>query len=513
MQASSLTTRLKRRVTVRDWLWWRLPVMLRSYVAAVPALAMAAIAFEAVKTDWRVSDAVKFALLLCCAVISVASTPRIMYAFPGLTRDLSGVWILPTAILLPPVYAALMPIPMLYVMWRFVHRGVPHRSVFTAASLSLGYGLISWIFRSFPPHFAGPAVGTGSHALTWVLAVVISNLVGSRVHHFLLVGAVKLSDPSVRIRDIEWTWHELQAVFVEVDIGAVLTLVIASAPQLIVVAFPTVLLMRRFVVYPVLIAQARVDAKTGLLNVSTWEAEAEVELSRAVRTRQPVSIALVDIDHFKSVNDTYGHLVGDRVLKAIANALATQSRDYDRVGRFGGEEFVLLLPQTVEGDATRIAERLRRFVEGMQIPIDERPEAPLVKVTISIGVTAMAQDVPRALTDLLAAADSALYQAKQAGRNRVAAAVPADDMGMQAALSRTAPAADPMAAALANDPLTGDTSGPGQTRQTGSQVQVDPTLLSLCLIRLLSVLSGAHREFAAHLSWYPTGCSIQSAKP
>jgi len=344
-------------------------------------------------------------------------------------------------------------------------------------------------------HFAGPAVGTGSHALTWAIAVAISNLIGSKFHHFLIVAAVKISDPSVRIREIEFTRQELQAAFVEIDIGVLLTLAVAIAPQLVVVALPTVLLMRRFIIYPVLIAQSRVDAKTGLLNVSTWEAEAEVELSRAVRTRQPMSIALVDIDHFKSVNDTYGHLVGDRVLKAIANALATHSRDYDRVGRFGGEEFVLLLPQTIEGDATRIAERLRRFVEGMQIPIDERPDAPLVKVTISIGVTAMAEDEPRELTDLLAAADSALYQAKQAGRNRVAAATPGHNMGMEAALAGDYLAVDPMAEALANDPLTGDTSGPGQTRQTGSQVQVDPTLLSLCLIRLLSVLISARHEF------------------
>jgi diguanylate cyclase (GGDEF)-like protein len=90
-------------------------------------------------------------------------------------------------------------------------------------------------------------------------------------------------------------------------------------------------------------AQSRVDAKTGLLNAPTWEAEAEAELSRAARTRQPLSIALADIDHFKSVNDTHGHLAGDRVLKALGNALTTQSRGYDRVGRFGGEEFVLLL--------------------------------------------------------------------------------------------------------------------------------------------------------------------------
>jgi diguanylate cyclase (GGDEF)-like protein len=146
-----------------------------------------------------------------------------------------------------------------------------------------------------------------------------------------------------------------------------------------------------------------------------------------------MSIALVDIDHFKVVNDTYGHLVGDRVLKAIADALTSQSRDYDRTGRFGGEEFVLLLAQTTEKDACNIAERLRGYVASLAIPIDDRPDAPTVSVTISIGVTGMARGETFELTDLLAAADSAMYAAKQAGRNRVAFASPLRDMGISAA--------------------------------------------------------------------------------
>jgi len=323
-----------------------------------------------------------------------------------------------------------------------------------------------------------------------MIAVIVSCLIGSRLHHYLIAGAVKLSDPGVRIRDFEWTGQQLLAVLVEVDIGALVTLAIAVAPELIVVALPTILLMRRFVVYPVLIAQSRVDSKTGLLNVSTWEADAEAELSRAVRTAEPMSIALVDIDHFKAVNDTYGHLAGDRVLRAIANALATRSRDYDRVGRFGGEEFVLLLPQTEEADATRIAERLRRFVESLEIPTDEHPGAPLVSVTISVGVTAMPRGERRELTDLLAAADSALYQAKQAGRNRVAAAAPGHNMGLDAALNGDYLPVDPMTEALAADPLIGvdpqpePAQPPVQVRPPGIQgiqVQADPTPLSLCL--------------------------------
>jgi len=242
----------------------------------------------------------------------------------------------------------------------------------------------------------------------------------------------------------------------------------------VVLAEPTVLLVRRFLVFPMLVAQSRVDSKTGLLNVSTWEAEAEVELSRATRTESPVALALVDIDHFKAVNDTYGHLVGDKVLKSVAQAFTSHLRDYDRAGRFGGEEFVLLLAQTNETDACRIAERLRSHVEGMAVPVDDRPNAPTVSLTISIGVTAMEAGETRELTDLLAAADSALYHAKQTGRNRIAVHAAESNMGLDAEF---------------NGQPTGD-------------VRVDPTGASLGPSTSLSVFMAA-RDEAANASAQP----------
>ena len=165
----------------------------------------------------------------------------------------------------------------------------------------------------------------------------------------------------------------------------------------------------------------RIDTKTELLNASSWEQEATEELFRAVVTGSPTAVALVDIDHFKKVNDTYGHLVGDKALRAVADALRHQLRFYDLAGRFGGEEFAILLPQAREVDALNVAEQLRAHIAAMSIPVgDDAESGPCVRLTVSVGVAALeeASGESRDLTDLLAAADAALYHAKITGRNR-----------------------------------------------------------------------------------------------
>ena len=161
------------------------------------------------------------------------------------------------------------------------------------------------------------------------------------------------------------------------------------------------------------------DSKTGLLNASTWERKAAVEITRAVRTGIPFALALVDIDHFKVVNDTYGHLVEDKALRAVTDALRSQLRDYDLAGRFGEEGFAVLLPHAREADALSVAERLRAHIAAMSIPVgDDIVSGPFVKLTISVGVAGNLDGASRELTDILAAADAALYYAKETGRNR-----------------------------------------------------------------------------------------------
>ncbi|MFZ2048364.1 MAG: hypothetical protein WAV12_30560, partial [Trebonia sp.] len=258
---------------VRDWPWWQLPPLLRWYVATTIAVWVAVAVILAMRTDWRSSDLLLFALLVGCGSISSACTPRSAYTSGGgVTMDFCSIWVLPTAILLPPIYALVVPIPFMAVLQLVVHRGVVYRRVFTAAAMGLSYAAASWVFHSIPASFAGTSVGSGTHAFTWCLAVAACEILGNRGHHYLIAVAVKMSDPSVRILRLDLNRESMQGLFVEIDLGVLIALAVGLSPALVLIAMPTVLLVRRFLVFPLLVAQSRVDSKTGLLNVSTWEA-------------------------------------------------------------------------------------------------------------------------------------------------------------------------------------------------------------------------------------------------
>jgi diguanylate cyclase (GGDEF)-like protein len=310
------------------------------------------------------------------------------------------------------------PIPLYLLTQWWVFRGLVYRRVFSVAALSLSYGAASLAFRAFPDSFAGPAIRTGTHALTWAVAVAVCEIIGGRGQHVMITAAVKISNPAIRLADIEFSHDAIQSDVAELDLSVLISVVVAVNPVLAVLGVPTVLLVRRFMMHAQLLAQARVDTKTGLLNSSTWEQEATIEIARAVRTGSPLAVALVDIDHFKAVNDTYGHLVGDKALRAVTDGLRSQLRAYDLAGRFGGEEFAILLPHAREVDALNVAERLRVHIADLSIPVrDDDESGPAVRVTISVGVASL-DGVSRELTDMLAAADAALYHAKETGRNK-----------------------------------------------------------------------------------------------
>ena len=381
-------------------------------------MALALTCYAVSQTTWHAAELWKFLLLLTCGLISVAATPRAVYLHGRMTRDFITVSVLPIAVLLPPVYAMITPIPLYLLTQWWVYRGLVYRRVFTVAAMGLCYGAASVVFRAFPDSFAGPSIGTGVHALTWTMAVAVCEIVGGRGHNAMIAVAIKLSDPTVRLRELELNREALQGDFAEFDLGVLITVVVAVNVALAVFAVPTVLLARRFMMHAQLLAQSRVDTKTGLLNASTWEQEAATEIARAIRTKSPLALALVDIDHFKSVNDTYGHLAGDKALRAVTDTLRNQLRVYDLAGRFGGEEFAILLPQAREVDALNVAERLRAHVAALSVPVEDNDESgPVIKLTISVGVAALTSE-SQELTDMLAAADAALYHAKETGRNK-----------------------------------------------------------------------------------------------
>lgn len=163
------------------------------------------------------------------------------------------------------------------------------------------------------------------------------------------------------------------------------------------------------------------DGLTGLYNHRAFYALLADELARALRFNRPVSLLLLDIDHFKRVNDTYGHLAGDAILKGLSGLLARQARTIDRVCRYGGEEITVILPESDLEAAANMAERMRAAVEAQAFDADAGPP---IKITISIGVASWPAQADSAQT-LVAAADAAMYAAKQGGRNRVVPYEPA----------------------------------------------------------------------------------------
>ncbi|MEO8192816.1 MAG: diguanylate cyclase [Gemmatimonadales bacterium] len=157
------------------------------------------------------------------------------------------------------------------------------------------------------------------------------------------------------------------------------------------------------------------DGLTGVDNRRALEQRLHEMFEHSLRLHEPISCVMSDIDHFKKVNDTYGHAAGDEVLKQFAEILKGEAREIDRVGRYGGEEFLLLLPGTVLDSAVTFAERLRQRVEAHTFSF----EGGTLNKTVSLGVAAWPHPRVTGREEMLKAADDALYVAKETGRNRV----------------------------------------------------------------------------------------------
>ena len=187
-------------------------------------------------------------------------------------------------------------------------------------------------------------------------------------------------------------------------------------PALIPFAVAPLLLIHRSLAVPFLEHEARLDPKTGLFNVRYFSAVLNEKLEQSLRTGQPLALLMIDLDLLREINNTHGHLAGDAILERIADVFRSSLREDDIAARFGGEEFVLLLPDTDIDAALALAERVRETIGRQRVPVGEGGET--LSATVSIGVAMCPRDGTETTT-LIHCADLAVYRAKIQGRNRV----------------------------------------------------------------------------------------------
>ncbi len=404
---------------VHGWQLWKLPRTLMAYIISVVAV-WAAMAIRAAVglPAWRLGDLLLFATLTGCGLIMVEMTRRAGESALFI-RDMFAIWELPIALLLPPFYALIAPIPRLALTHCRIRRIAPHRRVLTGAAIGLSYGGASWAFHQFSRVAPLSPTRSASSAALWVSAVAGAFALHWLVNSGLVMVAVKGSDPSASVRALLFDREHVHNDAVEGSVSVIVTLALAVTPVTLLFALPFVSLLQRSSRHTQLLAQSRLDGKTGLLNAVTWRRESSAEVDRAVRSGSPVSVALVDIDHFKRVNDMFGHLAGDEALRAVSDVLQSAVRESDIVGRFGGEEFSLLLAHADASEARDVAERIRERVAALRVR-DIAERGGVISLTVSVGVAALPGGATGTdVNDLLAAADNALYRAKGGGRDQV----------------------------------------------------------------------------------------------
>jgi diguanylate cyclase (GGDEF)-like protein len=444
------------RPRVRDWPVWSLPKPLIALLSVVTCGYVAWMGVYAGDFHFRLANIGLFAALLGCVVFSVEMTRRASQP-DGVVKDVYAVWEVPMVFLLPGLYALIVPaIRLMLTQWR-VGRVPVYRRVYTAATIGIGYGCARLVYMSMMPPGLHARAYLFKDTPMWLVAAGCGVIAQWVINQVLIGAALKLNDPAARVRDELFNREGLHNDATELCAALLVAVGMTISFLTLIIALPLATLLQRSVRHTHLLNEARADSKTGLLNSATWEREAAAEVARAVRTASPLAVALLDLDRFKQINDTYGHLIGDEVLRQIADTMTGVLREYDVAGRFGGEEFVMLLPQTRAPDAFKIADRVRARIGRLPIVTTSGEQ---VAVTVSIGVAALDAGSSRELTDLLAAADAALYRAKASGRDQVqmistsrglsAVRSPADDDAMsETAAAMWRPAAAPQDAELA----------------------------------------------------------------
>lgn len=415
----------RHRVDPRRWSLWQAPqrvvvaVLLVDVIAV--ALSVAVARLEPVApADWRTLGLLVLGLVVHVETARGIERRREVVADGQPYIELKSVWSFAGLLLLPLGLAlALVVVTFAYWWLRVSQRPVVHRWTYSGATVLIA-SVTAWAVLELVP---GDLLDKVSGPVGLVV-LVAAGLARWTVNHGLVVFMICLSAPGTpwwkRLGSCTDTLIGLGAL----ALGAALAVVALTTPWLLPVLLVPVMGMHRGFLIQQFARAARTDPKTGLANATAWRDQADRELARLRRRGGELGVIMVDIDAFKAINDCHGHLVGDAVLRAVADTLRSEVRPYDSVGRFGGEEFIVLLAEAGPEQVSRIAERLRRRISECEVAVSATLGGGTVQgLTASIG-TATFPQASRDLDGLMVSADAALYAAKHGGRNRVECAPP-----------------------------------------------------------------------------------------
>ena len=415
---------------VREWALWQLP---RACVAYVLAVVLASPLLLLALAPGAPTAGQALVLLGCAAgpLVVLAAEMRLGQAKlrdNAAAQDQTELWLLAAVVAVPSPWALVVTVPVLLVKHLVRHRG--------AMAEGESIRRTHWHHTAFNTSqrlLSGAAAYGTFHLLGGLDAVALAGAAAAVVFvaaQFVLVTvAIGLASRDRRLGRrmlLDGIGGDLALAFA----GVLLGIATAATPWALVLVAPLAITVQRALLHGVLLEQLQKDAKTGLASAPFWQASAQSAVSRAADRGEPVAVVLLDLDHFKQVNDQHGHLAGDEVLREVAARLQAALRPDDLAGRFGGEEFTVLLRGTSDREAHEVAERLRRAVGTRPVTLSTGVE---VRVSCSAGVASARGS--RDADEVIGAADAALFQAKRAGRDRVVlSSVPAPRQGDQGLL-------------------------------------------------------------------------------
>ncbi|MGI8666252.1 MAG: GGDEF domain-containing protein [Jatrophihabitans sp.] len=391
-----------------------------AYVLSVEAVICLSAAVLPFLTHWHRPDFARFGLLIVLGLVFEEISARIARLRARLAAhthvDMTSVWTFSAAVVLPS--ALILPLCAIIMVDVGLRHGRqsgmrPYRQVF-ACAVVISACYISRAVMSLLAGHGGPLPASAMG----VLVIGVGLLVYLGVNAAVLHTAIYLAVRPVSLRTLLNSWQDISLEISTLCLGGLTALALVREPLLTLLVVPPMFVLQRSVLTRQLEIAATTDAKTGLLNAATWHHVAQREIARADREKHGAALLISDMDNFKLINDSYGHRVGDDVLKAVADCLAEEMRGYDSIGRFGGEEFVAVLSDVDEFAALTISERIRLRVAALEVTARDEEQSALRGLSASIGIACY----PTHGTDvegLLHAADAALYAAKRGGRNRV----------------------------------------------------------------------------------------------